>query len=71
MLGLNRYLPAGPLVCLVERLERFPVVLNQQRIKARHRRACPGDLDSVAPPCHTIEVAGTSPAMTRGEVVQM
>ena len=31
---------------------------------ARHRRACPGDPVIRARPCHTIGVAGTSPAMT-------
>ncbi len=45
-------------------LEPFPVILNQQHIEACRRRACPGDPDNVALPCHTIEVAGTSPATT-------
>jgi hypothetical protein len=45
-----------------QRLKRVPIVLNQN-IKARHRRACAGDLNHQAR-SQVVTMAGTSPAMT-------
>ena len=42
------------------------VVLLKSCLPIRHRRACPGDLDSVAQQCRSIGMAGPGPAMTKG-----